>query len=260
MAEFTPIVKVEYVGQNNSTEKVVHTYRYDDELSEDVNEYVRTLVAKWAVRPEQCQIDWLRYYYAEPMTFAQVLNCVRIKFVILTKHCQTIKQRLREDVDAIRNVLMEITKFPLGALDESIPSHIPWNQRAGFIPCLKDLREALDRAIEQSVYAESQILLVTTEAEKEHRKFIFEGLWTSSNEGQRPKSAAIQKALNIAAKYQQEIIVWQDFFHYELEKLQSEIRRAEIRTQRNLNFQCWEYLKRRLDLLDFYKNERHFMR
>ena len=99
----------------------------------------------------------------------------------------------------------------------------------------------------------------TTEAEKEHRNYIFESLWTSAKQGQRPKSAAIQKALNIAAKYQQEIIAWQDFFHYELEKPQGEMHRAEMRAQRNLNFQCWEYLKRRLDLLDFYKNERHFM-
>ena len=149
MAEFTPIIKVEHVGEDNPTEKVVHKYRYDDNFPEDVNEHVRILIAKWAVRPVQCQIDWLHYYYAEPITFAQIIDFLRIKFVILTKHCQTVRRRFRQDVDAIRNVLTEITKFPLGAIDESIPSHIPRTEKAGFIPCLKDLSQALDSTMEQ---------------------------------------------------------------------------------------------------------------
>ena len=124
--------------------------------------------------------------------------------------------------------MTEISKFPLGAGHESIPTHIPKEQKARFIPSLKEITQALEKAAVQCTYAEGQMLMVTNGAEKEHCAFIRKGLWTykSFRQGQRPNLAAIQKALCSAAGYQKEIISWQDFFHHELDILQGELHLA----------------------------------
>ena len=250
------IVNVEVTNK-----EVAPIYRYDVAFNKGivVSDDIRRLVARWSVWPEQNQIGWLHHFFSSRATIPQVLECIRVKFIILTDHCHNIRQRIRSDIDAIRRSLKEISKFPLGTGHEFLPAHILKEEKAKFSPCLKAVTQALENVEAQCAYAEGQVLMVTHRAEREHRAFILEGLWTCGSSGQgRPNLAAIQKMLSAITSYQQELTSWQDFIYHEFTTLQGEIHSVEIRAFEKLDFKGWTQLKRKLDLIEFYKQD-HFM-
>ena len=178
-----------------------------------------------------------------------------MKYAIMEKHCHVIRDRLKNDVDAIRIVLTELSKLPLGMSHKSMAEHlVSWN-KAETILGLEDLTTALEKAATDCTFAESKMLVVKQEAEEAHRAYIRDGFWAHAGTGQSPHKSDIYKALKIVTYHQHEIEKWQGTFYKKMEELRAEVMTNKIRAQEKLNFRGWEYLKGRLEVIGFYRRK-----
>ena len=200
----------------------VYEYRlaFDSDIGPDNK--IRILIARWRPNRNQPQIEALQKWISDPNMLVQILDCTRVKFAVLVHHSHVIRNRIREDINAIKDVLAEISTLPLGMVHRTIPDHIPIEHKLELVPGLRELNYALEEAVSNCTYAQSRIIIITNGAEENHRTFIHKGLWASGEGGQVPKTVDIQTSLTSAAESQREIRVWQEFFHSKLDKLHYE--------------------------------------
>ena len=223
---------------------VRYSYEYDIKFEEQVVTLpilrTRIIVTRWPLHPTYHQMDDMKVMLKDYDLFYRVIDSVRIKYAMVERHGCAVKDRIKNDMNAIKMVLGELSKMPLGTTHKFMAEHIASCNKAETVTGMEDIVNALEQATTDGTFVECKMLMATNEAEKAHRTYIRNGLLASAGTGQSPHRSDVYKALKIVSHHKHEIEKWQGIFYKKMEELRTEVTTNEIRAQEKLNFRGWE--------------------